>query len=277
MGSVHFCEVPHGPFRQIGSVPFFARASSPPPVRPRLLEVLATVGGTRALETVAAAAKDNDPESRETASRLLGEWMTLDAAPVLLDLAANSPEEKYRIRALRGYIRLLRQFPLTDEQRIEMSRIAMKTAQRDEERRLVLEVLERHPSVDALRLAAETAKIPSMKDQATAVSLTIAQRIRLEPDEIRKLFDHVGAPMKIEILHAEYGAGTTWRDVTDILRRHAGDFPVIVLSSTSYNASLGGDPLPGIRKELRIRYRINSQPGEIILPENATIVLPMPP
>jgi HEAT repeat protein len=124
-----------------------AMSSSPVAAKCRFLEVLAAVGGTKALQTVAAAAKDRQPEMQDTATRLLGEWMTIDAAPVLLDLAENAPEKKYKIRALRGYIRLVRQFPLTDEQRAGMCRRAMEAAERDDERKLVLEVLDRYPSV----------------------------------------------------------------------------------------------------------------------------------
>ena len=254
-----------------------ALVASPAAGKPRVLEVLATLGGTKALETVAASAKDDSPEMRETASRLLGEWMTMDAAPVLLDLARSAAEARYKIRALRGYIRLIRQFPLEADQRAEMCRLAMETAERDEERRLVLEVLERYPSLEMLRLAIDAVKSPSLKDQATAVSLTVAQRISAEPEEIRKLLAHVDyTPAKIEIVQAVYGAGNQNRDVTEILRKRVGDFPLIVLSNPSYNTGLGGDPAPGIPKQLRIQYRINGQPGEVVLSENATSVLPTP-
>ena len=36
---------------------------------------------------------------QDTSSRLLGEWMTIDAAPVLLDLAKTGSGEKYQARA----------------------------------------------------------------------------------------------------------------------------------------------------------------------------------
>jgi len=254
-----------------------ALSSSPVAAKCRFLEVLAAVGGAKAFQAVAAAAKDSQPEMRETATRLLGEWMTMDAAPVLLDLAKNAPEEKYKIRALRGYIRLLRQFPLTDEQRAEMCRLAMDTAQRDEERKLVLEVLARYPSVDTLRLAIQAAKVPSLKDEAAAIALAIAQKTRAKPADIQKILALVPhAAVKVEILRAEYGAGKQFKDVTEILRRHVRGFPVIVLPGSGYNAGLGGDPVPGVPKELKIRYRINGKPGEVTLRENATIVLPVP-
>ena len=254
-----------------------AMTSAPDASKCRFLEVLAALGGDKALETVAAAASAPQPEMRETATRMLGEWMTIDAAPVLLDLAKNLPEEKYQVRALRGYIRLLRQFPLEDDQRIEMCRAALNAAQRDEERKLVLEVLQRYPGAETLRLAIELLEVPSLKDDAMATAFVIAKRGRAEPAQIQSLLAHMQqAPMKVEIVRAEYGAGKKVRDVTDILRKHAGNFPVIALPGASYNTSLGGDPAPNTPKELKIQYRINGKPGEVTLRENATIVLPMP-
>ena len=52
-----------------------------------ILEILSAVGGTKALQTVGEAAKSPSPEMQNTATQLLGEWMTVDASPVLLELA----------------------------------------------------------------------------------------------------------------------------------------------------------------------------------------------
>jgi len=245
--------------------------------RCRFLEILSAMGGAKALQAVGAAAKDAHPEIQDTASRLLGEWMTVDAAPVLLDLARTAPDAKYETRALRGYIRLVRQFTMPDQQRAEMCRTALQTAKRDAEKKLVLEVLERYPSIDMLRLAVEAAKIPSLKNDAAAASLVIAQKIGANSVDVQKLLAQVGHDrVKVEILKAEYGEGAKFKDVTAALRQHVRDFPVIVLPSPDYNSSLGGDPAPGIVKQLNVRYRINGKAGEASFPENATIVLPMP-
>jgi HEAT repeat protein len=243
----------------------------------RFLEVLAAVGGTKALETVASAANDSQAEMQETASRLLGEWMDVDVAPVLLDLAKHAADEKYKIRALRGYIRLLRQFPLTDEQRSEMCRIAMETAQRTAEKKLVLEVIGRYPNAATLSLVLDAAKVPELKNDAVAVAMIIAEKTGGRSAELQKMLSEMGqGTVKIEIVKAEYGAGNTVKDVTTILRKHVHDFPVIVLPSPSYNTAFGGDPAPGVVKQLMIQYRMADKPGEVALPENATIVLPLP-
>jgi hypothetical protein len=51
---------------------------------------------------------------------------------------------------------------------------------------------------------------------------------------------------------------------------------LIVLPSASYNSAFGGDPASGTVKQLKIQYRINGKPGEVSLPEDATIMLPTP-
>jgi hypothetical protein len=61
-----------------------------------------------------------------------------------------------------------------------------------------------------------------------------------------------------------------------MLRRHVRDFPLIALPTSGYNTAFGGDPAPGIVKQLKIQYRMNGKPGEATFPENAMILLPVP-
>ena len=158
-----------------------------------------------------------------------------------------------------------------------MCRSALLTAKRDAEKRLVLEVMERYPSIDMLRLAVEMTKIPSLKNDAAGISLGIAQKIGGGSVDVQKLLAQVGHdPVKVEIVKAEYGAGRTFKDVTEALRRHGRDFPLIVLPSSSYNSAFGGDPAPGVVKQLKVRYQIDGKPGEVSFSENAPILLPIP-
>ena len=247
------------------------------PVKSRLLEILARVGGAGALQALGAAVKDADPQIQDTASRLLGEWMDVDAGPVLLDLAKNAADDKYQIRALRGYIRLVRQFDMPDAQRAEMCGKALETAQRIEEKKLVLEVIGRYPNLAMLSLALDAARVPELKNEAVAVAMIIADKTGGQSAELQKLLSEMGqGTVEIEIVKAEYGAGTNVKDVTTILRKHVRNFPVIMLPSPNYNATFGGDPAPGLVKQLKIQYRMAGKPGDISLPENATILLPTP-
>ena len=242
-----------------------------------LLEVLAALGGKKALEAVAAAAADSDANLQDAGSRLLGEWMTLDAGPVLLNLAKSAADAKYEVRAVRAYIRLVRQFPMPDDERAKMCRTAMTIAKRDAEKKLLLGVLERYPSHAGLVLAAEAAEIASLKADATKTVLVVVQKLGKDTPEVQQILKRLGLErVKIEILKAEYGADGKVKDVTGVVRQSAHDFPLLIFKGSSYNEAFGGDPAPGVPKELKIEYRVNDKPGKAAFTENATVVLPNP-
>lgn len=242
-----------------------------------LLQVLGAMGGSKALQTVGAAAQSGQPRLQDTGTRLLGEWMTVDAAPVLLDLAKADPaRNQFQGRALRGYLRLARQFVMPEDQRAEICRNALALCRQPGEQKLVLDVLKRHPTIEALKIAIEIGQTPELKAEATTVAMGIAQKLG-NPADARQVLTQAGLDkVKLEIVKAEYGAGATQKDVTEMLRKHAADLPLISLPSDNYNASFGGDPLPGTPKQLKVQYRINGQAGEALFAENAVILLPMP-
>ena len=157
-----------------------AMSRAPMETKCTLLDILGAMGGPKALQAIAVAGKDASPELQDTATRLLGEWMNVDAGPVLLDVAQNAPAEKYRIRAIRGYIRLVRQFNMPAAQRAQMCAKALKTAQRTTEKKLVLKEvigLEKYASPEMLQLALEAKKDPALKDDATRISAVIAKKL----------------------------------------------------------------------------------------------------
>jgi len=246
------------------------------PTKIVLLQILGSMGGTKALETIGNAAKSNDPQLQDSSSRLLGEWMTEDAAPVLLDLA-KIQTNPYQVRAMRGYIRIARQFVLPDEQRLAMCQKAFDESRQVAEKKLVLDVLKRYPSIDGMKLAIKAMQVPELKDDATQATLLIAQKLSGKGVDVKELLANAGMEkMKLEIVKAEYGAGATQKDVTEILQKQVSDLPLISLESGSYNASFGGDPLPGSVKLLKVQYKINGKAAEASFEEDALIVLAMP-
>jgi HEAT repeat protein len=162
---------------------------APAPTKGVLLDILAAVGGMKALAAVGAAAKSPDPALQDVASRLLGEWMTIDAAPVLLDLAKTG--DKFQVRALRGYIRIARQFTMGEQQRVEMCKSALDAARQPAERKLVLEVLQRYPNLEMLKLAVKAAQTPELKEDAKVAALAISQKLG-RSDEARKILSQAG-------------------------------------------------------------------------------------
>ncbi|MGE0610629.1 MAG: HEAT repeat domain-containing protein [Pirellulales bacterium] len=252
-------------------------AKSNPAKKAVLLPILGAVGGEKALATIGAAAKDSDPNLQDVSTRLLGEWMTADAAPVLLDLVKSAPGEKYQNRSLRGYIRIARQFVLPENERNEMCRKAFAACSQPAEQKMVLDVCKRYPNVETLKLAVHAASIPELKDDATAATLAIVQKIGAKSPEAVELLAKAGLEkVKLEIIKAEYGAGDNQKDVTAQIRKQAGDFPLIGLANPSFNASFGGDPAPGTVKQLKIQYKINDKAGEATFAEDSLIVLPIP-
>ena len=152
-------------------------ATAPPTAKKLLLEQLVSVGGATALETVVSAARSNDPTMQDEATRLLGEWLTADAAPALLDLATTLTERKYQIRALRGCIRIARQLNMTPEERIDICRKTLAIASRPEDKALILDVLKRHPSREGLQLAESLLEDPELRATAQPAIRLIKEKV----------------------------------------------------------------------------------------------------
>jgi hypothetical protein len=142
-----------------------------------LLETLGDVGGPKALATVAAAAASGDAPLQDAATRVLGKWMTADAAPVLLDLATTDKAGSYRGRALKGYLRIARQFALPEAERAEMCRRALAATDDPADRKGVIEILVRYPHAATLAVAQEATAQPDVADEAKAAVAAIEAKL----------------------------------------------------------------------------------------------------
>jgi len=260
-----------------------ALQNAPTPTKIALVRILADVGGTKALAAVGEAAKSSDAELQDASSKLLGSWMTIDAAPVLLDLSKTSPGEKYRVRALRGYIRIARQFTMGEPQRLEMIQNALAAATQPAEQKLVLDVLKRYRNLETLRLACKLTKdLPKLNNEATQSALTIARELGDEKhsataDEAKHILSQAKLhKVKLEIVKADYGTLAKQKDVTKLLQKQVTDVQIVMLPLPSYTASFGGDPVPGSPKKLRIEYKIDGKTGNESFAENSLVILPMP-
>lgn len=252
-------------------------ATAPSPAKQVLLETLGQVGGTKALAAVAAAAKTGDDAQKDVASRLLGEWMTADAAPVLLDLSKTLSEDKYRGRAIRGFIRIARQFKLEQSERAKMAVEAFAAAKTPAERKLVLEVARRYPDMEMLKLAAKAGAEEELKPEARIAAAAIVKKLPEESAEAYGLAKALGLEkVKLEIVKATYGSGDRQKDVTDVVRKNAGSLPLIFIPGDGFNKVFGGDPAPNAVKQLSIDYTIDGKAGTAKIDENGTILLPTP-
>lgn len=90
--------------------------------------------------------------------------------------------------------------------------------------------------------------------------------------------DITGDDAPLVILDAQYGARDKWTDLTDRLRlaSQSGVLGVVVDS-----ALVGADPLPGVSKQLVLRYRLKGRQHEHVVPDFHSVVVidtrPSPP
>ena len=143
-----------------------------------LLGVIADVGGGKALATMAAAGRSGEAALEDAATRLLGTWMTADAAPVLLEIATAEPGGKFKTRALRGYLRIARQFVLPDDERAAMCRRALAAATEAADREAVLAILVRYPSGATLSVAEEAKAAPGLEEAAAKAAAAIRGKLK---------------------------------------------------------------------------------------------------
>lgn len=240
-----------------------------------IMEIYAAMGGGDALAAIEKAALSSDRELQNAATRLLGGWMTVDAAETLMKIAQQK-NHAYRIRAVRGYLRLVRQFVMSQEQRDTMALAAIDISDRDDEKRLIIDAAGRYPSITMLEIAAQLNESPTLKNEAQAAAIAIAQKLDSSP-RVQQLLDRLDLQeMKIEIVRASYGAEDEQVDVTARLQKQVGKLPIILLDNPNYNSNFGGDPAPGKPKQLRIEYRIDGREGKAVFEENASVALPIP-
>ena len=155
-----------------------------------LYELLGTVGGQNALNALAEVAFD--PQWQDLVTRVLGQWPGPAAAPLLYRIAKEAADQRFRVRALRGYVRIARQFDLPAEQKLAMLRSALSLAERDEERILAVQALSRIHTVEALELATAQLSHEALKPHAAQTILALAERLApSHPEDVRRALEAV--------------------------------------------------------------------------------------
>ncbi len=121
----------------------------------RLVELIAETGTRYAADALYKLTLTHDPATVDAVTKALGDWTTIDAADALLTLAKEYPEQKFRIRALRGYIRLARQLGgVSLDKKRTMLNEAQAVASRQEEKDLITEAMNHAilPAIERTRI-----------------------------------------------------------------------------------------------------------------------------
>lgn len=168
---------------------------APADLKAYLIEVLGAVGSSTALQAVSELVWD--PEHQDVVTRVLGQWMSPAAASVLQEVAEKATDQRYRIRALRGYLRIARQFDLPQAERLWMFVQAIRLAERDEERLLALQGLTRMASSMGIEVPQAAPQGDALVDQSAAVALNVAERLADEdPGKVREVLQLVAGLSK---------------------------------------------------------------------------------
>lgn len=144
--------------------------------KPSLLRILRATGGADALKAVRGAVGDPNNDVHTAAIRVIGEWKTGDAAPVLLELAKNSTTPVDKILSLRGYLGMAARSDVPPPQKLIICRESAAMIQRDDEKLLLLGALANLANVDSLDLAVPYLDDPSVKREAAASVIAIAEK-----------------------------------------------------------------------------------------------------
>ena len=142
-----------------------------------LLHILCSVGGSKALGVVRAATGDDDAELKEAALRALCDWPAAEALPDLEKWVQAPPSPKFKILALRGYVRLVSSQEMAVGKKAAALKQAFGWAGRDEERRLVLASLGSAPSPETLAFAESCLDNAGLKDEACQAAVAIAENL----------------------------------------------------------------------------------------------------
>ena len=173
---------PHGRPRGLADKLVAAIAQAGVPAKCRLVKILGAMGGAKSLEALTTAAKD--PNLQDAASRA-GRVDEHGCRAALLVMAKTAADDKVRVRALRGYVRLARQFSPPPTERLAMCSNALALARRDEEKKLVLEVLGRIQLPAALALITPHLAEPGLQDTAALAAVKLGEKlVKSQPADV---------------------------------------------------------------------------------------------
>lgn len=154
-----------------------ALAQADAPQKGALLRVLSAVGGPSALKAVRGAVNDSNSDVHAAAIRALGSWKTADAANDLLELAKDASNSTDRLLCLRSYLGWAANADLPAKQRLAMCQKAVGLIQQPEEKKLLLAALSDVPTTESLALITPYLDDAATKEEASAATVTIAEKL----------------------------------------------------------------------------------------------------
>ena len=158
-------------------------ASASPEQAAFLVDLLKEIGGGKAVAAVVVHAWGENEILKDKATAALGSWRSPEdndlIAEACLKLAKEAADNKYKLRGLRGYIRLPRQYgSIPEERKLQMVNQYMELAARKEDKLLVFDVFARNPSPKMLEAAVAYLADAELKDKAVETVIIVGEKIQ---------------------------------------------------------------------------------------------------
>ena len=158
-----------------------------PDVRAALLRVLADLPTNASLGALRQGLQDTSTTVREAALRGLAAWPTAEPMQDLATVAEQATDNKNRILAFRGFVRMIPLSGTSASQQLALYRRAAALAPNANERKGVLAGLATIESVEALEMAAEYLDEPALQEEAAVAVISIAEHTAKDaPEATRK-------------------------------------------------------------------------------------------
>ena len=169
------------------------------PAKCALLPVLGALAEAKALEAVQAALASQEPAVSDTAVRVLADWPEPAAFPALFNVFRTTKNDTHRILALRNCVRLLSLGGQSARQTLKTYGELMASAQRVEDRKLVLAGLANVADLAAFKLVEPMLADSQVQAEAELAMLGIAAGvIGSAPAEAKAVVTRLQAASKNE-------------------------------------------------------------------------------
>ncbi len=140
-----------------------AYRAAAPADRLLLLPALGRIGGPKVQATIQTALASSDAKQRDAAIRALCNWPNAAVANDLLQLAQHAEQDSQRLAALRALVRVAAlRGSVSDKERLALLAQAIRLAQRDQERSLILQRASSIRNVQTLHLVVPYLENPAL-------------------------------------------------------------------------------------------------------------------
>jgi HEAT repeat protein len=144
-----------------------------------LFEALALLGGNEALTAVSSFAGGSNEEVKDAAIRALANWPDFSAHKALLVITFDPNTQRvHSVLAIQAIARLVQSAdkePAAD--RLKAAQTAMKSAKRDEEKKLLLSAFASVPDAKAADAIKPFLNYPNLKNEAGLAAMTLAEAL----------------------------------------------------------------------------------------------------